>query len=129
MTVATQTLEDQLDALIAEHGHTHLPWRYAEIRRPPMGLGPHDTDALGNISWGYSLSGSNENGTAILPTLGAVHNFPGTTEANASFIVRACNSHYELIEACENLLLLVQDADASPICRLARAAILKATGK
>ena len=77
-----------------ETKHTPLPWCYGAA------LNYH----------GFYIA---PNGT--LPTLASVercgaqvnvlvHNFPGETEANAAFIVRACNSHYDLVAALESLL-------------------------
>ena len=56
-------------------------------------------------------------------------------KGNAEFIVRACNSHYELKEACENLLMriaiyanLTISPNDSELIR-ARQAIAKAEGE
>ena len=70
--------------------HTPEPWRYSASWHPPVGNGPHDTDANGNILWGYSLSGSNEHGGHILPTLGHTHNFD--SGANARRIIACVNA-------------------------------------
>lgn len=35
----------------------------------------------------------------------------GAMEANAAFIVRACNSHYELLEACKEMQSLLENSD------------------
>jgi hypothetical protein len=83
----------QLDTLESEMTeHTCGPWSFAEMWRPPIGHGPHDgerLDANGNVFWGYSISGCNEHGGSILPTLAAVHNFPDQAEANARLISAA----------------------------------------
>ena len=54
-----------------------------------------------------------------------------TTLANADFIVRACNSHAELLEACEKLAAWDRsDGDVTLIseaCSMARQAIAHAT--
>jgi len=64
------------------------PWREAQTWRPPIGNGPHNDMVNGNIFWGYSISGSDENGGHIYPTLAAVHNFPDHVHANARRIAR-----------------------------------------
>ncbi len=58
-------------------------------------------------------------------------------DANAAFIVRACNSHEQLLEACKALLICLRSAECSSTCPIdctvgdrpgdkARAAIAKA---
>ena len=74
---------------MAERAHTPGPWRMAEMWRPPIGKGPHAGLVDGNVFWGYSISGSNEGGGDILPTLAAVHNFPGQVKANARLVAAA----------------------------------------
>jgi hypothetical protein len=57
-------------------------------------------------------------------------------EENAAFIVRACNSHYELLSAAKTLCLYLEDLEAAgygrcldnPIYNRAQAAIAKAEG-
>lgn len=93
-------------ALIAEvmarvDAATARPWRFSEMRRPPLTNTDYgDRDSNGNIFWGYSISGSDENGAAILPTLGCVHNFPTDIEANAALIAHAPT---DLAELCRRL--------------------------
>ena len=59
--------------------------------------------------WGYwpeccregGMITSNEYGCHVAaPTL--YENHPALTKANAAFIVKACNCHDELLEACKN---------------------------
>lgn len=59
------------------------PWRYSPVYRPPLKGSGED------VLWGYSISGSDEHGASILPTLAMVHNFPNQTEANAAYIAEA----------------------------------------
>lgn len=66
--------------------------------------------------------------------LGGANLRQGENEANAAFIVRACNSHYELLEALEALSEMLYAAPnwmlqryRLPISK-ARAAIAKARG-
>ena len=65
--------------------HTPLPWKIAFVRPTPGSRLVHDwhiEDAAGKlVCW--------------VPEVGP---------ANAEFIVRACNSHEQLLEACKNLL-------------------------
>lgn len=74
-------------------GHTRGPWRCSESWHPRIGKLPlqegERTDRMGNVFWGYSISGCDERGTPILPTLAAVHNFPGNIHANARLIAAA----------------------------------------
>lgn len=59
----------------------------------------------------------------------------GEPEANAEFIARACNSHYELLAACKTLLSIIHaqaavvDSKFNNGIESARAAIAKAEGK
>lgn len=95
---------EELEALLA--GSVCLPWRYGEMWRPPIPGSQHTGDRVdgeGNVFWGYSLSGSNENGGAILPTLGAVHNFPNQCESNARLIAGAVNALPSLISTIREL--------------------------
>lgn len=83
----TDTTTQAVTALL--ENVTPGPWRASETWRPPIGNFPHGTNANGNVFWGYSISGSNENGGRILPTLAAVHNFPDKIHGNARFIAAA----------------------------------------
>lgn len=58
----------------------------------------------------------------------------GANEANAEFIVRVCNSHYELLKACKKLVKSISEAHESTPHQMmaidhASAAIAKAEGK
>lgn len=92
--------------------HTELPWRVSETWSPPVGsLGPNDEVRDGKVFWGYSISGSDKHGAHILPTIGAIHNFPDQIHANAEFIVRAVNNHYALIEALDDMVKMAVQRD------------------
>jgi len=69
--------------------HTPGPWSFSATWRPPVGRGPHSVNQDGNIFWGYSISGCDDHGTPILPTLAAVHNFPDNVLANARLLAAA----------------------------------------
>jgi hypothetical protein len=82
------------------------PWRESERWSPPIGHGPHETDANGNIFWGCSITGSNEHGGMIYPTLAAVHNFPDNIYANARRIARVPDMEAEILRRIEREALL-----------------------
>ena len=73
------------------------PWRSSQTWRPPIGHGPHNDMVNGNVFSGYSVSGSNESGGHIYPTLAAVHNFPENIHANARRIARVPLLEAEII--------------------------------
>ena len=67
---------------------------------------------------------------------GSFHQGTGFDEGTAEFIVRACNSHYELLEALEAMLGDNMPTASEPghidygqACKMARAAIAKAKGE
>lgn len=100
-SIQTAALEPQDAPTVAEveipAGYTPGPWSAHEVHRPPIGGGRHDTDANGNIFWGYSIWGSDDHGASILPTIAAVHNFPDQVEANARLIALAPAMAEELV--------------------------------
>ncbi len=105
------------------------PWRLSETWRPPISdLGKAFKNSEGNIFWGYSISGSDENGAHILPTLAAVHNFSDQMEANARLIASAP----DLLAALEGLAEVCScqngcdPDDMTCATNVARAAITKA---
>lgn len=92
-TVGEELISDARLREIADgcEGVIHGPWRAAESWHPPMNRSlhdPKDIDALGNVFWGYSLSGSSEKGASILPTFGALHNFPDSIHKTAAHVAR-----------------------------------------
>lgn len=107
--------------------HTPGPWRISESWRPPMNGISHTrdrTNANGDVFWGYSISGSNEHGGSILPTLAAVHNFPDNIDDNAKLISAAP----DLLAACEEFVRKVECGEAKSVRSYAqmKAAIAKA---
>ena len=88
MTLSPLSPEAVAQMVADREAGTPGPWREAQTWRPPIGNGPHNDMVNGNIFWGYSISGSDENGGHIYPTLAAVHNFPDHVHANARRIAR-----------------------------------------
>lgn len=74
-------------------------------------------------------------GREMLAQLGISNNFqpprPYECEANAAFIVRACNSHYDLLAACEEFVRKVDAGEARSQNSYGqmKAAIAKARGQ
>jgi len=90
-------------------------------------------------SWRVGSQGKTDG--IVTPVCVLDNSVPGYEEyANAQFIEKACNSHYELLEACESLMdAYAPRADESAAScgesslhssvRIARAAIAKAKGE
>ena len=76
--------------------HTPTPW----LTEPELNTeGTHEED-----DWTIGVADKDENGETSFYALGQVQAWEfdaDTTKANAAFIVRACNSHADLREACE----------------------------
>lgn len=90
-------------------GHTPLPWEAASdgcLRRAT----PSGMDFLRIAS----------------PWVESAWNCDETAEANAAFIVRACNSHYELLEALEKAALWFRDYERQHRAKLTDEGNLKA---
>lgn len=68
--------------------HTPLPWKVYYAKNNGQVI----------------LGTGEENGCAIQNHSGAFWRDDDEAKANAEFVVRACNSHYELLEALECLL-------------------------
>ncbi len=105
--------------------HTPGPWRFSEVWRPPIGnLNYEPRNASGDVFWGYSISGSNEYGGAILPTLAAVHNFPEQMKANAYLIAAAPDMRAVLeksVHALETLAAKLDEVGQTPFADILRA--------
>lgn len=100
-------------------GHTPLPWER------------QSTDCEGP-DYGVSIIGSNLGGlvAAALPWSTEIEDGDfSRVEANAEFIVRACNSHYDLLEALQALVNSFEKHRPKKYWDDARAAIAKATGR
>lgn len=76
-------------------GHSKLPWK--------VGILGEYTPYIYN----------KDVGIADITSLGFADNKEPT--ANAEFIVRACNNHYKLVEACKDILDIVQFASDSQL--------------
>ena len=99
---------------MSEKRHTPLPWGIdLEINESGR------SDAVG-------LVGGADGWTVADGWLNVATEEEG--HANAEFIVRACNSHYELLEVVRKVAEHFADTDA-PLGAAARAAIAKAEGK
>lgn len=102
-----------------EQKHTPLPWHWAKARTMQH---LHDTknSCFAQISmpiWATVSHGEND--------------MREQYKADAEFIVRACNSHYELLEALKHLARYEAFSDSSwyPAIKAAQEAIAKAEGK
>lgn len=101
--------------------HTPLPWKVYYAKNN------------GQIILGTG----EENGCAIQNHSGAFWRDDEEAKANAEFVVRACNSHYELLEALEQVIdhcvryfnLGDVGGDEAEILDNAKAAIAKARGQ
>jgi len=100
-------------------GHTPLPWkeRFCDICGPDCDDG--DDLVLGCVGRSYGLRSAE---------YGIVKNHTPEGKANAAFIVRACNSHYELLEALEDAVQCIEPDVYPSAYSAARAAISKAKG-
>lgn len=108
-----------------EQKFTPGPWRAGEVWRPPLsGLDKSPRNSAGEIFYGYAIFGRDgDDGPEILPTLGAVHNFPANVHANARLIAAAP----EMLDALRGAeKWLAGWASAEPYLGKIRAAITKA---
>ena len=102
---------------MTEHKHSPLPWKLHSKAHAHIETSyGRSTAACGGVTDGQlEDGGQSEN------------------KANAKFILRACNSHYELVEALEQILAMAI-ADEKPQYRwhtedIARAALAKTKGE
>lgn len=119
---------------MGEVKHTNLPWRVEEDT--DLIWGACNDEDQSNYGMGYPIaSGFSSFGTWAKGR----PDFP-EKEANAEFIVRAANAHYDLLEALKRFVSeyidLVEsgdavfwDAEKEEKVKMARAAIAKAEGK
>ena len=74
---------------MSEAKHTPTPWKSDCF----LIVAPGKTDSMSSVYGGRSVAHT-----------GQGFGEGKESEANAKFIVRACNSHYELVEALESML-------------------------
>lgn len=73
--------------------HTPLPWRLGSTKKDGMAFSREiETSLMGHCTVGHTVAPSSSE--AMIER----------AEANAAFIVRACNSHYELLEALKQVM-------------------------
>jgi len=89
-TTPNKLLEFQQQNEEAKMKHTDLPWRVSEVALTRIESG----DATICSSWVYGRSSTEE-------------------KANAAFIVKACNNHYQLIDALRELHRVASFTDYS----------------
>ena len=82
--------------------HTPLPWKVEPIYNNKTGeiqyyIKDINQDTIADLYFTRSIDGE----TKFFPH--------PNSEANAAFIVRACNSHYELLEALKDLTDAIKD--------------------
>jgi hypothetical protein len=80
---------------MTDPAHTALPWKGTD-------------SGTGIFSAGEPLG---KNKIIAICTCDAVSRPKGENIANADFILRACNGHYQLLEALENLIKAIGFAD------------------
>jgi hypothetical protein len=102
--------------------HTPLPWGYDGDGFDSVAAQHCNTD-------GYTVFPVDEGGDCDGPSICEITDCGDDTEAeaNAAFIVRACNAHYIYKEALEKLASL--DGGTSEGNRIAQSAIAKAEGQ
>ena len=83
--------------------HTSVPWMYFRNFRDNLCICKNPINISTNSRTNLSPSATN-NDYEWVAELWAQSSTSPTAEANAAFIVRACNSHDELLEALEKLL-------------------------
>ena len=80
---------------MADQKHTPLPWKHRK----------HDdwSQYYGNIEGEY---GKNESGIMEIRTIAVTLKYgePEENEANAEFIVQACNNHYEMLKLLKDVV-------------------------
>jgi hypothetical protein len=139
--------------------HTKLPWKYCgQEREKPEVCGcmqiwskpdDHPVAKVECGKWGdeYPSIRFTKDSCSLLPKIEPYMDIieygfinQETAKANAAFIVLACNSHYELLEACKEALEYLPAKDGQTtgepdgdiqliICNQLKAAILEAEGK
>lgn len=145
---------------MSEAQHTPVPWGLSQAAKGKLDVGTGETtmgDTFPTVVACEQPKGVNGRGVTVAEIITrdssigfgdlAIHYSitPGVAAANAEFIVRACNSHYELLDALELLTGWYDDDDGvrdriealksneeeptvTRLVEIARAAIAKAKG-
>jgi hypothetical protein len=85
--------------------HTATPWRIG-MKPGPMIYGPQD-EWIADLRIETNIP--NEDEWIAGPRIET--NIPNENGHNATFIVRACNAHEDLLTACKNLLTVIVNED------------------
>lgn len=94
--------------------HTPLPWAVSSLPS----------------AWATEIARGDPRGPIILFPSAAASLSVGERQANAAFVVRACNAHYDLLAACKAMVRTGKaPADIDAAYDLMRAAIAKAEGR
>lgn len=97
--------------------HTSVPWNLAKERKP----------MIATPRWVPEAEIRGKGGMRIVVRLGKLTS--AEAEANAEFIVQACNAHEDLLGALKQLSAALDDFDFDPALQAAaRAAIANAEG-
>ena len=110
--------------------HTPVPWMYFRNFRDNLCICKNPVNISTNSRTNLSPSATN-NDYEWVAELCAQSSTSPTAEANAAFIVRACNSHDELLEALEYIISCIDSGEMFEVVKFdkARAAIAKAKGE
>ena len=100
-----------------ETKHTELPWKYHQM--------PEECKSVPIVADGPTCIGHIEKYPTVPPPYSNDHDYRYSMGmANAEFIVRACNSHDNMLKAC--LMALGYAAETSVLYNTLKAAIAKA---
>lgn len=89
-------------------GHTPLPWKSDKAFCNETGKETRAIYHYPNEAWCVEVVES-QNGEECI--FGNYTGSEGEADANLEFIVRACNSHYELLEACKKAVVGINTAN------------------
>ena len=77
--------------------HTKLPWFYE-----------YDNYGNGSFSEWYNIGPSEHNSSDDIDGIGKID-----SEIDAQFVIKACNSHYNLLEACKEIYEALKSNDST----------------
>lgn len=98
-----------------KQSHTSLPWKIWEDTRKETHIPYFETCITYDSDGGKIVARINDSS--------------GEVEENAAFIIRACNSYYELLEACKELIEKSGDLYYDLVVEKSKKIILKAEGQ